>query len=110
MTKRLLTEPKQFITPAGTIVRHIYKVDHQVCCDLDGLANLLEASTVAAERLARKHDRLTVFEKSLFCTADDFAFLIDELPGAPLPAKKLASKIHKTSEMEMAYYFWFNQK
>jgi hypothetical protein len=97
-----------FTSPLGTVVPHIKKCDGIILCDFIGIAKLLNYPIEKALNIAKERDLVTTVNGHVYCTADDFAFWADELPDAPLPAKALASKIHKTSATEMAYYFLFN--
>jgi hypothetical protein len=107
--KTLPTQPKQFVSSAGTLVNGIYKCDGQIIlCDFNCIAILLECTPEKAVQIAKKRDRVSMFDKQLYCTADDFAFLVDELPEAPLVAKQIAQKIHRTSETALLYYFLFD--
>jgi hypothetical protein len=110
MTNILTIQPTEVFSILGTKIHHIYKCDGLILCDFYGISSILGCSWEKAVQIAVKHDRLTVFEKQLYCTADDLAFLIDELPEVPLTAKELAKKIHKTSTTELSNYFLFNQQ
>ena len=108
--KNLTGNVVSFTSPLGTVVRHIKKCDGIILCDFIGVAELLNYPIGKTLHIAKERDLVTTVNGHVYCTADDFAFWVDELPEAPLAAKELAYKIHKTSTTEMAYYFLFNQK
>ena len=109
MTNILPIEPKQFVM-LGKLVPYIYRCYGLVLCDFNGISELLNISLEKALKDAKEKNRVTTFQNQCYCTADDFAFWVDELPEAPLLAKQLAKRIHKTSDTEMAKYFLFERK
>lgn len=110
--KALPSKPKQFVSPIGEKVDRISICDGQIIlCDVQGVAELLQLTAEKVVQLGKKLNRLSVFNDRLFMSADDFSFFVEEIPQdlVPLPAKELAKAIHKTSETQMLYHFWFNQ-
>ena len=108
--KNLTGDIRLFISPLGTVVRHIKKCDSIILCDFIGVAQLLNLPIEKALQMAREGDWVTTVNGEVYFTADDFAFMVDELPEAPLVAKVLADRIHKTSDTELALYFLFSQE
>ena len=108
--KNLTGNVASFISPLGTIVRHIKRCDGIILCDFMGVAKLLNLPIEKVLQIAKKGDQITTINAHVYCTADDVAFMVDELPDAPLAAKELADRIHKTSDTELALYFLFSQE
>lgn len=108
MTNILTNQPTQALSVLGTKIPHIYKYEGVILCDIQGIATILSCSPEEALKTIIKYDRLTVFKKQLYCSSDDFAFLVDELPEASSLAKKIANSIHKSSETALLYFFLFD--
>lgn len=104
----MATQPQKF-TLLENAVPHVYRESGILFCDIEGASKILECSVERAKQKAERFDRLTIFGDRLYISADDLAFLIDEMQNPPSLAKQLAKKIHQTSSTELVYFFLFNQ-